>query len=119
MSANEVHLGCGKHRISGWDNVDPYSASPGVIKMDAVEYMKKRHGNSIDTIRTLHMIEHIPRRGAEVLFRLFGSKLTKGGTLIIECPNVAKRMIDFLDGTGTGNPIWGLQRYPGDFHFWG
>ncbi len=119
MTSRQVHLGCGKHRIDGWDNVDPYSGSTGVIREDALKYMKKRHGGSIDVIRTIHMIEHIPRRNAEVLFKLFGTKLAPGGRLIIECPNVAMRMADFLNGTGTGNPIWGLQRYPGDFHYWG
>ena len=119
MNSEKVHLGCGKVRRKGYDNVDPYSGSSGVIKMCAVKYMKQRKYDSIDIVKTFHMIEHLPREPGKKLLYFIGKCLKPGGRLILECPNVRMEMQRFLRGESGGGPIWGQQKYPGDYHQWG
>jgi len=113
-----LHLGCGDRRIPGAVNIDA-RRNPAVDLVCDVRRLPYRR-NSVARIETFHLIEHLPRAGLEGVLRHWLTLLRPGGVLVIECPDFDRAIQDYAVGNDErlGN-IFGLQRFPGDFHLWG
>jgi predicted SAM-dependent methyltransferase len=76
--------------------------------------------NAAERIETYHVIEHIPHPQVHAVVQDWFRVLQPGGTLVIECPDLDEGVRRYLDGDEDMlGSIYGLQRYPGDTHFYG
>lgn len=113
-----LHLGCGKRRLKGFLNID-------MIPSPAVDLLCDSRrlpipANSVVKIETYHMIEHLPRHDFREALYEWNRVLVEGGELIIECPDFAATIREYCEGKRYRiNNIFGLQRHPGDYHFFG
>lgn len=113
-----VNLGCGEHRLAGAVNIDRRN-TPAVDVICNVVKLPYRPA-SVRRIECYHVFEHLPLAQAQHALCHWFSLLEPGGTMVIECPDFDAAARDYLDGNEArlGN-IFGLQRFPGDFHLWG
>ncbi len=75
---------------------------------------------SADAIELYHVIEHLPRHDLPVALGEWNRVLRPGGKLIIECPDFDVAVKEYVTGNEKRlDNIFGLQRFPGDVHFFG
>ena len=114
----KLHLGCGKQRLDGFVNVDR-RPSKAADYIGDIAKLPCRPG-TVDRIEAYHVIEHIPRPQVEEILHRWLEWLQPGGTIVLECPDLAQDAAEWL----TGNEerlfsIFGRQRFSGDAHHWG
>lgn len=113
-----LHLGCGGRRIEGYVNVD-WRMTPATDLVCDIRELPFGP-NSADRIECYHVIEHLPRHDLLSTLRKWHKILIPGGKLIIECPDFDKAVKEYLRGNEDRlNNIFGLQRFPGDLHYFG
>ena len=81
-----LNLGCGDKPTPGFVNVDLYY-QPGVdesFSLDVIPYANC----SVDEIKCIHALEHIPRLRAEQAIREWARVLKKGGKLDLKVPDL-------------------------------
>ena len=113
-----LNLGCGEHRVPGAVNIDRRNtpAADVVCTVTRLPYRKA----SVRRIESYHVLEHLPRAVAERALDHWFALLEPGGTLVVECPDFDSAVGEYLSGNdGRLGNIFGLQRFPGDFHLWG
>ncbi len=114
----KLHLGCGRQRLEGFLNIDLMPSSAVDLQCDSRRLPFA--AATVSRIETYHMIEHLPRHDfLEALFE-WNRVLEEGGKLIIECPDFDATIKEYMEGKKFRiNNIFGLQRYPGDYHLFG
>lgn len=114
----KLHLGCGEKRMDGYINVD-MRKTPAVDLLLDVSRLPFPD-NSASRVETYHLIEHMPRNQALSALREWLRVLEPGGKLVIECPDFDSAAREYLAGNAQRlDSIYGLQRFPGDTHFFG
>ena len=87
----KLHLGCGANYLPGYINVDLPAAGQTVMRAKADVYQDFRTltyaDNSIDEIRSHHVLEHFSRAEAVKLLLKWRRWLASGGVLQIETPD--------------------------------
>lgn len=113
MSDIKLHLGCGRTIMRGWQNIDKYSNTPGVLKHDIRKLPYA--DDSVSTIYSSHMIEHVHQTELPDAIKEWFRVLKPGGQLIIRCPHGPTYLQKWLDGDdefrmGIGlNAVLGIQ----------
>lgn len=112
----KLHLGCGKHVLDGWINIDA-AASRGGKPPDIIADLRKipMPDGCADTAMAIHVIEHFYRWEVPAVLAEWRRLLCPGGILVLECPDVLKCAAELLR-----NPNSGLDGPKGDqMHMWG
>lgn len=97
----KLHLGCGKHYLKGYVNIDLPSEKQDLMRAKADIYKDIRDldysENSIDEIRNHHLLEHFTRQEAIKLLLQWRRWLKPGGLLVIETPDFEECVKLFLN----------------------
>jgi len=114
----KLHLGCGGVKIEGFIGIDYNKTLATDYVLDVVDLPFR--DNSIDIIKSYHLIEHLPiNKLSDILGRWYRI-LKPGGKLILEFPDFDQIVKLYLAGNEDRlNNIFGRQRFPGDTHLWG
>lgn len=96
----KLHLGCQEKYLEGYVNIDlpPEHHTAQTVKADkyadvrTLEYPK----DSIDEIRSHHLLEHFSRQEALVLLARWHSWLKVGGVLVVETPDFEESAKKFV-----------------------
>ncbi len=114
----KLHLGCGERYFKDYINIDfrKTKATDLVCDIRRLPYPD----NSVELIEIYHVIEHLPRHDLPKALKIWYRILIPGGKLIIECPNFDEAIKEYIKGNEKYiDNIFGLQRFPGDVHFFG
>jgi predicted SAM-dependent methyltransferase len=113
-----LHLGCGNRRFPGYINIDSRKTGAADYVCDATSLPFP--SNSVASIETYHMIEHLSRSALARGLDNWWEVLIPSGKLIIECPDFDKVVEEYLQGNEARlNSIFGRQRFPEDTHVYG
>lgn len=84
-----INLGCCEKKDYGWINVDlDKKVKPDIV--DNVITLKKFKDNTVNYIKSTHLIEHLVEEDALQAIRRWFKVLKPGGTLSIECPSLSR-----------------------------
>lgn len=87
----KLHLGCGENYLEGYLNIDLPQEDQALMKARADLYQDIRTlsypENSIEEIRSHHLLEHFTRQEALSLLLQWRRWLKPGGLLVIETPD--------------------------------
>lgn len=115
-----LNLGSGNHPLGDdYINIDIVNEKADLI-CDCTKLIFA--SNSIDRIETYHMIEHLEQVIFIKAVLHWYDILKPGGLLIIECPDIRKAMLWYLEGgreTEMMFALYGGHRYEYDAHLWG
>lgn len=79
--------------------------------------------NSVETIRAIDVLEHIPRADTLPCLQHWAKLLKKGGAVEVRCPDIRKQCELLLDGTWSpeiwSHMVYAAQDSPGNFHMAG
>jgi SAM-dependent methyltransferase len=84
-----LNIGCGRGVLPGWFNVDYFAVYQGQFFMDATARFPIPD-DSLDYIRSEHMIEHVPYLSAMYMLRECRRVLRPGGIVRIATPDLRK-----------------------------
>ena len=108
-----LNLGCGDKILPGYVNVDVAAARAGQ-KPDVICDLRRLEpfaSESVDEVLSVHVIEHFWRWEALDVLREWLRLLKPGGTMILECPNLATACAELLkDPDGLCGPGPEAQR---------
>ena len=116
----KLHVGCGRVIKEGYVNIDVKPSKGITLDMirDCTELPYE--DNSVDLIESFHLIEHLDRHKALRAMKHWYALLKPRGRLVIECPDFELAVQDYVNGNKKRiDNIFGLQRNPYDFHFFG
>ena len=112
MSEFKVNLGCGPHKLDGYENRD--------IKEGWSAYPLVDPDGSISEIRASHLLEHFPMKEVRPVLADWVRCLKSGGVLKLAVPDFRKIANDYLNGehkgVNTGAYVMGGQSDEHDFH---
>lgn len=116
-----LHLGCGRRKLEGFLNVDANESYTPDYLLDVERDPWPWGEATVDRIETYHMIEHLSRAGGRAFLESCARVLRPGGTLVIECPDLAAAAAAVANGGGprARMSIFGSQMGPWLFHRWG
>lgn len=115
----KLNLGCGGKRIDGFVNVDIREEVKPDCVVDLMGPWPWRDG-SVHEIQSYHVLEHLDKHDGHHFLSECLRVLERGGSLILEMPDVKKTAREFADGNDFRiNNLYGLQRNPFDFHRYG
>lgn len=130
----KLNLGSGDKMRKDWVNVDvkrPEQVPDGITFVEADVRKLPFEEGTVETIEALHLIEHFYPWEVPPMLAEWRRVLKEGGTLVLECPDMAKCAINFLQLRTTGNTLpavnlglWGFYGNPVDkeplnMHKWG
>lgn len=115
-----LNLACGDNKISGYLNIDGEIS----VKPDVVINLKRPlpfADESIDEIVLFHAIEHIEESYHVLVLCEFWRILKPNAELYVSYPEFSKCARNYIENYRGlrefwKNTIYGLQRYPGDYH---
>jgi predicted SAM-dependent methyltransferase len=114
-----VNLGCGHIPLEGYVNVDERDL-PGVDVVAEVGALPF-DPDSIDEIRSEHLLEHFPPPRLRQLLHYWHQLLRPGGILSAVVPDAESMLYGYSKGeipwTDLKEVTFGGQEYSGDFHF--
>jgi predicted SAM-dependent methyltransferase len=116
-----LNLCCGDNKIAGYINIDANSDLNPDVVADIISAPLPYEDESIDEILLFHAIEHIEHKRHEYLLSEFWRLLKSKGSLYITYPEFSKVATNYLQNYRGMKDFWrdtiyGLQRYPGDYH---
>jgi hypothetical protein len=96
----KLHLGCQEKYLEGYVNIDLPPSSHTAQKVKADVYSDVRdlvyENESVDEVRSHHMLEHFSRQEALVLLARWHKWLTMGGTIHMETPDFEESARKFV-----------------------
>ena len=104
MSALRLNLGCGDKLLPGYVNVDIAESRRGV-RPDVLCDLRRLSAfetDSADEILSVHVVEHFWRWEVANILREWLRVLRPGGTMVLECPNLASACQAFLANPEAG-----------------
>ena len=118
VSGLKLHLGCGERRLAGFLNIDRRNTPAVDFVLDIA---RLPFGDaSVSLIESYHVIEHIPRNLLPGVLGEWSRLLEPGGVLVLELPDFDAAVKEYIGGNERRlDSIFGLQRFPGDTHFFG
>ncbi len=116
----KLNLACGSNKIEGYLNCDiEKSCNPDRF----LDFSKPLplEDNSVEVILLFHAIEHVQKQIHVGILSEFHRVLASNGKLIISYPEFSKIAKNWLENARGMREFWehtiyGLQRYPNDFH---
>tara|TARA_B100001248_G_scaffold11726_1_gene7605 strand:+ start:2748 stop:3401 length:654 start_codon:yes stop_codon:yes gene_type:complete len=113
-----LHLGCGEKSFDNFINIDHRKtiATDYVCDIKSLPFRK----NSVETIESYHVIEHLGRHQAKEALINWFKILKNNGKIVIECPDFDEAVKEYIDGNESRiDNIFGYQRFDGDIHCFG
>ena len=99
----KLHLGCQEKYLKGYINIDLPPAEHTVQTVRADKYADIRtlyyEPNTVDEIRSHHLLEHFSRQEALFLIARWHKWLKPGGLLVVETPDFEESARKFIHGT--------------------
>lgn len=109
-----VNIGCGKHVLDGWTNVDavrsPLAKRDPEIFADVSSIPLP--DASADEIMAIHVFEHVFRWESEKVLAEWARILKPGGKLAMEMPHLVKVCKNVISGRPDQMGMWGLYGDP-------
>lgn len=115
----KLNIGCGSEKIEGYKSVDLFVEAD--IK-DDVRILATIGDNSIEAVRTFHLLEHLKDSDVPLAVNSIYRVLKKGGTWEVEVPDLIWLLRDFLNSDDEERwgwkiqTIFGLQFNDGEYH---
>lgn len=115
----KINIGCGNEKVEGYMGVDLYTQCD---RKDDARTLGTFEDNSVEEIRTYHMLEHMKDRDVPLVIASMFRVLKHGGTLILEVPNLIWVLQNFLDTPDEDRwgfklqTVFGLQTHDGEYH---
>ena len=93
-----LHLGCGRHYLDGWVNVDIVPHPKAKKPPDVLGSVTKLGfpDQSADEIMAIHLFEHMNKHEAIKTLHEWARVLKQGGRLILEMPDLMKCCKNFI-----------------------
>lgn len=105
-------LGCGGQKIEGWIGVDiEPSVKPDIL--DNIITLTTIENNSVDSIKSVHSLEHLSYKNALIALKNWHRILKKNGELSIEIPDF-KKAFDMVLSTNDKERYYGVNGVFGD-----
>jgi SAM-dependent methyltransferase len=104
MARVKLNLGCGDKILPGYVNVDVAKTRAG-MRPDVLcdlHALKPFKDDSADEILAVHVVEHFWRWEVAGVLREWLRVLRPGGSMVLECPNLAAACEAFLADPGAG-----------------
>jgi len=99
----KLHLGCQEKYLKGYINIDlpPPEHTVERVKADIYADVRKLSyaHESVDEVRSHHLLEHFSRQEALVLLARWHSWLRMGGLLVVETPDFEESAKKFIRGS--------------------
>jgi predicted SAM-dependent methyltransferase len=116
-----LNLGCGKSRIEGCVHIDVEPSCEPDLVLDFVSNPLPYDDSSVDRVFLFHVIEHIPEVRHYALLKEIRRVLKPEGTFWVSYPEFKVCALNYISNHRGQrefwkNTIYGLQRYPSDFH---
>jgi len=116
----KLNISCGNVKIPGYVNIDSEPSNEPDLIADIKQKLPYAD-DSIDEILFFHAIEHIEEKYHDFVLTEFWRLLKPDGILLIAYPEFTKCAINYIENFKGmrefwKNTIYGLQRYPGDYH---
>lgn len=99
-----VFLGCSNNIRKDWVNVDLFPVSKEVVQDDARKLSKFKPA-SVETIESLHLLEHISHKDVPAMFVRWLEVLVPGGKVVVECPDILAISKEFVAWHEAGR-VW-------------
>ena len=94
--SSKLHVGCGEVKIEGFINIDAIRTAATDFIAHIEDLPKYVLPNSIDFIYSSHMLEHLSRKDAVQVLKMYYDYLRPGGELRISVPDL-KRLSSIAD----------------------
>jgi SAM-dependent methyltransferase len=112
----KLHLGCGRHHLHGYVNIDviarPEWKAPDMLHALHPDHPLPFEAGSIDEILAVHLFEHFYLWEAQALLKQWAMLLRRGGSLVLELPNLTKCAVNLLAGEDWSMCMFGLYGDP-------
>ena len=94
----KLHLGCGRHYLDGWVNVDvvPHPKAKNPPDMISAADKIDLPDGCADEIMAIHLFEHMNKHEAIAALREWHRLLKAGGRLVLEMPDLLKCCRNFV-----------------------
>lgn len=129
----KLNMGCGRHILKDWTNIDIKPAGRGADPDIICDLRKIPLPDGVaEEVMAIHVFEHFYLWEVPKLIMEWHRLLQMGGLLVLELPDLLKCCQNLLDGldmqAGSKNPLqmgmWGLYGDPRDedifmMHRWG
>ena len=118
----KLNVCCGNNKISGYINIDAETKNNPDQVVDLLSDFQSRFQNeSIEEILLFHAIEHFEEIHHKNILIMFYNALVPEGWLYISYPEFSKIATNYITNHKGLRDFWkktiyGLQRYPGDYH---
>lgn len=96
MSLRHLHLGCGRHIIPGFINVDK-SLSTNSDYVDDARYLNSLQSMDFDLIYASHLLQMFDVKDIRVALKNWYNLLAPGGVLRLSVPNFRKIVHAYLE----------------------
>lgn len=116
-----LNMGCGSNKIEGFLNIDAFAGNKPDLILDITKEQLPFVPNLVDEIVFFHCIEHIEEKLHDAVLEEFFRVLKPGGILLVSYPEFLRCASAYAENRKGQREFWkatifGLQRYPGDFH---
>lgn len=116
----KINIGCGNNKIEGYINIDAHAENCPDLVLDIREGLPYPD-NAVQEILFFHTIEHIEEKFHRAILSDFFRVLVPHGLILISYPEFVTCANNYISNyQGMRNfwkdTIYGLQRYPGDYH---
>lgn len=104
-----IHLGCGKHYLEGWHNVDAVKHPKAPREPDQFADITKPldlPDNCADELMAIHLLEHFYEWEVPGVLEEWGRVLKPGGRIILEMPDIVKAARNLINGMNDQFAMW-------------
>lgn len=122
----KLNLGCGRHVLDGWFNVDVQRSPRAKRDPELLSDVRKIDlpDGCASTIMAIHLWEHLYRWECDKVIVEWHRLLEKGGELILEMPDLLKFCANIIQNKTDQMGMWGLygdptEKDPYMCHRWG
>jgi len=118
----KLNVCCGNNKIEGYLNIDAeIKNNPDEVVDLLTSFSKRFSRESVEEILLFHAIEHLEEIHHKNILIMFYNALIPDGYLYISYPEFSKIATNYITNYKGLRDFWkktiyGLQRYPGDYH---
>lgn len=126
----KLHLGCGRHILSGYTNIDAQN-NKADLRWDRLDNLPGVEPETVEEILIVHVFEHLWPGEVDAHINYWRSILKPGGVLILEMPDLYKSAKNYIERIDAGDyssieqmalwPVYGdnPNKSVYDCHKWG